>query len=144
MKRADLEKLPLLPEEAPLKMDTKDLETIRQFLFDLTGSPPESLSHYVYKGDPFCYEVSSWDNAERERYHAIEKSYSYAWIYDISAFGVKLRLYISKLDVSIAELMDDPSPLEEMDDIRLSNHGVMIAKSLKEDLSIFEKSMVIV
>jgi len=81
----------------------------------LTGQVPSVLADFESETGYLSLEVSEWRNAQRERHKAFHTNTSYAWVYHLSMYGRRVTLYISKLRVSIRELMNAPYLLDDPD-----------------------------
>jgi hypothetical protein len=116
-------------------------EMLRDFVRSLTGEEPVILSDTYSDDAPCCIEIPKWTNNLRILYDTFEKDVEFAHIYSISAYGMRIRLYISDLKMSIKELMQDEELQEALENNTLTYKDL---KKPSEDLSIFEQSMVII
>ena len=112
----------------------EDIAAFSEFIYDLTSEEPTLLSDLETLQGYVSFEIPRWSTSSRQRYKMFETERSYSWVYMLHAYGKRFHLYISKLPVTIFELMENEELIHEFE----MNETVDI------DESIFGKSMIVI
>jgi len=116
-----------------------DLNLMSQFVEDLTGRKPQLLCDVVIGDIPYCFEVSQWSNPFRKLYRAFENETQDMWIYAISAYGKRVRIYISKREMTVEEMMESEEFSKTEEEVTYDFIPVS-----EDDYNLFEKSTIFV
>ena len=111
-----------------------EIHALMGFIKALTDEEPTLLTSFETAKGRIGFEIPRWSNVFRERYRVFETETSYCWVYSLHAYGVRCNLYISKLPVTVFDLMEDEELIHKFD----------VSEVEEIDKSIFEQSMIFI